>query len=389
MIKREITKEFIQSAAEYPVVTVLGPRQSGKTTLSRMTFPDKPYRSLENPDTRHMAQSDPRGFFSELPEGAILDEIQRVPELLSYIQGIVDDSNKPGRFILTGSHQPEVHQAISQSLAGRTSVLTLLPFSLSELNSFHRMWEPFDLIVSGCFPRLHQENLEPTRFFNGYIQTYLERDIRALINLKNIRSFQQFLMLLAGRIGRLVNYSSLSNDIGVSANTIRDWISVLQASQVVLELSPYFENIRKRVVKSSKLYFCDTGLAAHLIGITEGRQLLRDPLRGPLYENFVILEIIKKRLNNGQRKDLYFYRDNHGNEVDVLIPMGRELIPVEIKSSETFFDDFHKGIRNFKKIVGKRCRPGAVIYNGDQKLTYKDSEVFNIFRHDGLYDILG
>jgi len=221
-------------------------------------------------------------------------------------------------------------------------VLTLLPFSLSELNSFDRMREPYDLIVSGCFPRLHQENLESTRFFNGYIQTYLERDIRALINLKNIRSFQQFLMLLAGRIGRPVNYSSRSNDIGVSANTIRDWISVLQASQVVLELSPYFENIRKRVVKSSKLYFCDTGLAAHLIGITEGRQLLRDPLRGQLYENFVILEIIKQRLNNGQRKDLYFYRDNHGNEVDVLIPMGRELIPVEITSSETFFDDFHK-----------------------------------------------
>ncbi|MDY6990720.1 MAG: AAA family ATPase, partial [Thermodesulfobacteriota bacterium] len=253
MIQREIARELVQAAGEYPVVTVFGPRQSGKTTLAQMTFPDKRYVSLEDPDVRMAAETDPRGFLSEMPHGAVLDEIQRLPQLLSYIQGIVDRAQESGMFILTGSHQPELHQTVSQTLAGRTAVLSLLPFSLSELRYYRPEWEPFELIVRGAFPRIYEENLKPRRFFNGYIQTYVERDVRALVNLKDLRPFQQFLILLAGRVGQIVNYTSLSNDVGVSSTTIKNWISVLKASFVVFELPPFFENIKKRVIKSPKL----------------------------------------------------------------------------------------------------------------------------------------
>ena len=289
MIKRDITTELIEAAGEYPVVTLFGPRQSGKTTLVQMTFPDKLYYSLEDPDVRMAAETDPRGFLAKLPEGGVLDEIQRLPELLSYIQGIVDQKKKTGMFILTGSHQPELHQTVSQSLAGRTAVLTLLPFSLSELKNYKKNWDPFELILKGAYPRLHEKGLKPSRFFNGYMQTYIERDVRALINLKDLRSFQQFFTLLAGRIGQVTNYTSLSNDVGVSATTIKNWISVLKASFVVFELSPFFENIRKRVVKSPKIYFSDVGLAAYLLGIETSDQVSRDPLREDSMKTYLSL----------------------------------------------------------------------------------------------------
>jgi len=247
-------------------------------------------------------------------------------------------------FILTGSHQPELHQSVSQTLAGRTAVLNLLPFSLVELRNYQNEWDPFELIIKGAFPRLHEENLEPLRFFNGYMQTYVERDVRALINLKDLRPFQQFITLLAGRIGQIVNYTSISNDIGVSATTVKNWISALKASFVVFELPPFFENIRKRVVKSPKIYFCDSGLAAYLLGIRTPNQVYRDPLRGGLYENLLILEILKIHLNAGRRPELFFYRDTHGNEVDIVLKAGRRLIPIEIKSAATFTPDFLKGI---------------------------------------------
>lgn len=382
MIQRQITTELLEAAGEYPVVTIFGPRQSGKTTLVQMTFPDKLYYSLEDPDARMAAETDPRGFLAELPEGGVLDEIQRFPELLSYIQGIVDRRKKAGMFILTGSHQPELHQTVSQSLAGRTAVLTLLPFSLSELKNYKRDWESFELILKGAYPRLHEEDLKPARFFNGYMQTYLERDVRALINLKDLRSFQQFLTLLAGRIGQVLNYTSLSNDIGVSATTIKNWISVLKASFVVFELPPFFENIRKRVVKSPKIYFSDVGLAAYLLGIETSEHVSRDPLRGGLYENLLILEVLKSRLNDGKRPELFFYRDTHGNEVDLIIKEGRKLIPVEIKSAATFTPDFLKGIERFRKVAGDRCLPGYVIYNGHEQYTLKETRIFNPIAHE-------
>lgn len=384
MIRREITTELVEAAAEYPVVTVFGPRQAGKTTLVRMTFPDKLYYSLEDPDVRMAADTDPRGFLSDLSEGAILDEIQRLPALLSYIQGIVDRTKKPGMFILTGSHQPELHQTVSQTLAGRTAVLTLLPFSLRELRTYRKDWAPFELIVKGAYPRIHEEGLRPIRFFNGYLQTYVERDVRALINLRDLRTFQQFLTLVAGRIGQVVNYSSLSNDVGVSATTVKTWISVLKASFVVFELPPFFENIRKRVVRSPKIYFSDYGLAAFLLGIETPEQLSRDPLRGGLYENLLILDVLKNRLNSGKRPEMFFYRDTHGNEVDLIIKHGRKLTPVEIKSAATFTYDFLKGIEQFQKVTEDRCKPGFVFYNGREQYTLKGTRVFNPLLHEGL-----
>ena len=388
MIRRDITKELRESAGEYPVVTVFGPRQSGKTTLAQMTFPDKLYYSLEDPDLRMAVETDPRGFLANLPEGSVLDEIQRVPQLLSYIQGIVDRANKRGMFILTGSPQPELHQSVSQTLAGRTAVLSLLPFSLAELRNYRKNWDAFELIVNGSYPRLHEEKLTPGRFFNGYLQTYVERDVRALINLKDLRQFQQFLTLLAGRIGQIINYTSLSNDVGVSATTIKNWISVLKASFIVFELPPFFENIRKRIVKSPKIYFSDVGMAAYLLGIETPDQLYRDPLRGGLYENLVILEILKARLNRGKRPELFFYRDTHGNEVDLIIRQARILIPIEIKSAATFTPDFLKGIDHFARVAGDRCTNGFILYNGNEHLTVKGTGVINPIKQTGLEEIL-
>ena len=377
MITRNITQELIESSQEYPIVTVLGPRQSGKTTLVQQTFPDKPYYLLETPDIRQAAATDPKGFLAQLPDGAILDEIQRLPELLSYIQGVVDAKQKPGMFILTGSHQPDLQHAVTQSLAGRTAILTLLPLCFSELGQLQKPVDAFELIWQGAYPRLHQFQLKPERFFNGYLQTYVERDVRAMINLTDLGRFQQFLTLLAGRIGQVLNYSSLSNDIGVSSTTIKNWISVLKASYLVFELQPFFKNIRKRVVKSPKLYFTDTGLAAFLLGIRTRDQVSRDPLRGNLYENLMILECRKVLLNHGMRPDIYFYRDSNGNEVDLLIRTSSGLLPVEIKSSATFNNSFLKGIENFRKVSSDCLQHAYVLYNGNDLLSINDIRVCN------------
>ena len=384
MIERDITNELKLSAAEYPVVTILGPRQSGKTTLARMTFPDKPWVSLEDPDVRMAAEADPRGFLGQYPEGVILDEVQRLPSLLSYLQGIVDRQGGKGRFILTGSHQPRLHEAVSQSLAGRTAVLTLWPFSLAELRHYTLAPDAFDLVVRGCYPRVHEEKLDPRRFYNGYLQTYVERDVRALIQLRDLSAFQKFLVLLAGRIGQIVNMASLANDVGVSANTLRQWLSVLKASYLVFELPPWFENIGKRVIKSTKLYFADVGLAAFLLGIHTAEQASRDPLRSNLYENLIVADVLKRLCNAGQRPEMFFYRDTHGNEVDLLIRQGRQWMPVEIKSASTFSMDFLKGIERFKQAAGEQAvGDGVVLFNGEQSHTVQGVRVVNPLRETG------
>ena len=388
MITRDISKELIQSAAEYPVVTILGPRQSGKTTLVQMTFPDKPYFSLEDPDIRVAAEADPRGFLGQMEGGGILDEVQRLPSLLSYIQGIVDKAGGSGRFILTGSHQPRLHEAISQSLAGRTAVLSLWPLSLNELRCYQSPWDPFDLIVRGCFPRLHEEGLQSRRFFNNYLQTYVERDVRALVHVRDLSQFQKFITLLAGRVGQVVNLASLGNDVGASGTTIRSWLSVLKASYVVFELPPFFENIQKRVIKSSKIYFTDVGLAAFLLGIHTAEQATRDPLRGNLFENLVITEIVKGALNKGIRPEIYFFRDSHGNEVDLIIRERGELIPVEIKSAGTFSMDFLKGLTRFQQLDLKRVASGVVLYNGEQRMGIRGIRIFNPFHAEDIWEIL-
>ena len=388
MIKRDISKELIASAAEYPAVTILGPRQSGKTTLARMTFPNKPYFSLEDPDIRIAAEADPRGFLSRLESGGILDEVQRLPDLLSYLQGMIDKSRKRGLFILTGSHQPRLHEAISQSLAGRTAMLTLWPFSFHELRRYTSSRDPFHLIVRGCFPRLHEEGLESRRFYNGYLQTYVERDVRALIQLRELSQFQKFLTLLAGRVSQVVNLASLSNDVGVSGTTIRNWLSVLKASYIVFELPPFFENVKKRVIKSPKIYFTDVGLAAFLLGIHTMEQASRDPLRGNLFENLIIADIAKGAFNRGIRPEMYFYRDSHGNEVDLLIKEKGAITPIEIKSAGTFSTDFIKGLERFQALRIKRVSAGAVLFNGKQRFNIRGVRIFNPLLVEDIWETL-
>lgn len=388
MIQRSISRELCRAATEYPVVTVLGPRQSGKTTLVRAVFSEKPYVSLEEPDVRLAAEEDPRGFLGQVPDGAILDEVQRLPALLSYIQGIVDTSGQAGQFVLTGSHQPQLHEAISQSLAGRTAILTLWPFSLEELRGYKQAWGPFELLVKGFYPRLHEQQLEARRFYSSYLQTYVERDVRALIQLRDLDQFQRFLMLLAGRVGQIVNYASISGDVGVSSTTVKNWLSVLKASYVVFELPPFFENIRKRVVRSPKVYFTDPGLASFLLGIHSEEQAARDPLRGGLYENLIVADIIKGALNRGIRPEVYFYRDSHGNEVDLLIREGGKLTPVEIKSGATFSKDFLRGIENFKALGLRNVASGAVLYNGEKEWNVRGIDVFNPLLADNIWERL-
>ncbi|GAB7081518.1 ATP-binding protein [Megalodesulfovibrio paquesii] len=388
MITRDVTQELLRSAAEYPVVTILGPRQSGKTTLTRMTFPDMPYFSLEDPDVRMAAEADPRGFLAQMEGGGVLDEVQRLPVLLSYIQGMVDKTRKRGRFILTGSHQPQLHEAISQSLAGRTAMLALWPFSLREIRRYDSALEPFDLICRGFFPRLHEEGLEPRRFFNGYLQTYVERDVRALIQLRDLSLFQKFLTLLAGRVGQIVNLASLGGDVGASATTIRNWLSVLKASYVVFELPPFFENVQKRVIKSPKIYFTDVGLAAFLLGIHTAEQASRDPLRGNLYENLVIADIVKSAMNRGIRPEIYFFRDSHGNEIDLLIREKGMLTPVEIKSAATFSTDFVKQLEWFQTLGVKRVLPGTVLYNGERPFDVRGVRILNPLHVEDVWETL-
>jgi len=382
MIDREIIKELIDVSNEYPVVTVLGPRQSGKTTLVKMAFPEHEYYSLEDPDVLLLVKSDPRGFLNNLTGKTIIDEVQNYSELLSYIQGIVDKSNTYGQFILTGSHQLNLHEAIAQSLAGRTSLLTLLPFAIEEISQYSNINNAFELILKGGFPRIYEKQMNINRFYSNYFQTYIERDVRKIINLKNLTQFQTFLRLLAGRVGQLINYSSLSNDIGVSSTTIKNWISILQASFIVFELSPLHENLKKRLKKSSKIYFYDTGLVSYLLGLKTEDHVFRDPLRGGLFENFVITEILKFFLNSGIRPELFFYRDSHNVEVDLLIRNGNLILPVEIKSSSTFSPKFIESINKFKKTAEKyKVSQGLVICNIDKEIRFKDYHYINILNN--------
>ena len=388
MINRKIIEELIDVSSEYPVVTVLGPRQSGKTTLVKMAFPGHEYYSLEDPDVLLLVKSDPRGFLANITGKAIIDEVQNYSELLSYIQGVVDKNNTCGQFILTGSHQLDLHEAITQSLAGRTSLLTLLPFDIEELSQYGNINNPFKLILKGGFPRIYQNQMKINRFYSNYFQTYIERDVRKIINLKNLTQFQTFLRLLAGRVGQLINYSSLSNDTGVSSTTIKNWISILQASYIVFELPPLYENLKKRLKKSSKIYFYDTGLVSYLLGLKTKDQVFRDPLRGGLFENFIIIEILKLFLNSGIRPELFFYRDSHDVEVDLLVRNGNLILPIEIKSSSTFSPKFIESINKFKKAAEKyKVSRGLVICNIDKEVKFKDYHYINILNNRSILQL--
>lgn len=380
MYERLSSAELIELAKDYPIITILGPRQSGKTTLVRHIFPQKAYVNLEALDIQALAAMDPRGFLEQYPNGAILDEIQRVPDLLSYIQVIVDEVQPKGMFILTGSHQLEFHQAITQSLAGRTAILSLLPMSLKELSKAGIELTVEEALLKGGYPRIFKDDLDPTKAYRNYFQTYIERDLRQLIQVKDLNQFQRFVKVCAGRIGQIFNAESIGNDVGVSSNTIKEWISILEASFVLFRLQPYFENFGKRIIKSPKIYFYDVGLATYLLGIENTEQLSRDPLRGHLIENLVILELMKDRLNKGLDPQLYYFRDTHGHEVDVIFQSGRQLIPIEIKASKTFNKDFLKNIEFFKNLTNERCGIGALIYTGNQELSSEVCQVLN-YKH--------
>ncbi|MCH9769974.1 MAG: ATP-binding protein [Gammaproteobacteria bacterium] len=388
MFERTIEKQLLEASHQYPVVTITGPRQSGKTTVVQRTFPNKPYANLELTDVRLMAESDPRKFLNQFPDGAILDEIQHVPGLLSYIQVIADERDQAGLFILTGSHQMSLHQAISQSLAGRTALLTLLPMTLSELGHAGFNLELNAQLLYGGYPRIYRKQLDPTEAYRHYFHTYIERDVRQLINIKNLNLFNKFIKLCAGRIGSTIEANNLANEVGVSHHTINQWLSILEASYIIFRLPPYFENFGKRVIKSPKLYFTDVGLAAHLLDIETTNQIARDPLRGALFENLVILELMKYRLNQGKDPKLYFYRDNHQNEVDAVIKLGHELIPIEIKSAETFHDRFLKGLKYFKTISKDRTPRSYLVYAGSTESTIHDCEIMNYTNTDKIWQTL-
>ncbi len=365
MIKRDIEPVLRRAAKEYPVVTVLGPRQSGKTTLVRNVFKNHAYCNLENPENRQMAMNDPKSLFVHFRPPVIIDEVQRVPELLSWIQVQSDESGRAGEYILTGSHQLQLHEAVSQSLAGRTALLRLLPFSFNELKAIASSpTTKQEFFVRGFLPRIYDKAQTPNDAYRNYFQTYVERDVRRMINLRNLNTFEQFVKLLAGRVGQLLNLTNLSNEIGMSATTLREWISILEASFVVYRLPPYYQNFGKRLAKTPKLYFVETGLAAWLLGIETPEQALRDPLHGGLFENMVVMDAVKTRLNAGRDPSLYFWRDSKGNEVDLLLEQQRQLIPIEIKSALTWRDAFSRRIEWLQKSV-PNVRSGHVIYAGN------------------------
>ena len=374
MIDREITRRLTTLFQQYPFVTVTGPRQSGKTTLCRAAFPDLQYANLEAPDQREFAESDPRGFLSQLGEGAIIDEVQHVPALLSYLQVLADEIGRNGLFVLTGSEQFRLSDAIGQSLAGRTALLRLLPFSLAERQRTGASDAINDIIYSGFYPRILDQGLDPWQALGDYFETYVERDVRRLGEIRNLSGFRLFVRLCAGRVGQLVNLSSLGSDAGVSHTTAREWLTVLETSYIVFRLPPFHANIRKRLVKSPKLYFYDVGLASYLIGIENAKQVVTHPLRGALFENLVVAEALKRRFNRGRQSNLSFFRDSRGLECDLLYQTGLGIGAIEIKSGSTVASDYFHSLNRVAELI-----PGvstkAVVYGGAESQSRSDCEV--------------
>jgi predicted AAA+ superfamily ATPase len=346
MIYREAQKRLEELAGSFKSVAVIGPRQSGKTTLVKATFPGKVYVSLENPDTRYYATTDPRGFLESLLEGAILDEIQRVPQLFSYLQEILDGTNQKGLFILTGSNNFLLQENISQTLAGRISYLTLLPFSISELQGATIKTDSNNqLLLNGFYPPIYDQKIKPNDWIPNYIRTYIERDVRQIKNINNLLVFEKFMQILAGRTGQELNLSSISVEVGVNLKTIQSWIGILESSFIIYLLKPHYKNFNKTIVKRPKVYFYDVGVVCSFLRISNSVQLETHPLRGALFETMVVIELLKKLTNKAIQPNLYYWRDKTGHEIDIIIDTAEKLVPVEIKSGKTIATDWFKSIK--------------------------------------------
>lgn len=395
MIRRHLETRLQQAADSYPVVSVTGPRQSGKTTLVRQLFKDAQYISLENPQEQEFALTDPQGFLERFTGPAILDEVQRAPKLFSYIQEIVDEQNKMGQFILTGSQNFLLMEKVSQSLAGRCAVLHLLPFSQGELenrpvmdiDALGRLLPQkhkqsirvglFDRMFKGFYPPIYDRNLPPQDWQANYYRTYVERDVRQVLNLGDAETFARFVRLCAGRAGQLLNMSALAADSGISVPTVKRWLSLLEASFLIYLLPPYHANFNKRLVKSPKLYFYDTGLLCYLLRIRSSEELITHSARGAIFETFVISELFKNYYNQGREPDIFFWRDSVGHEVDVILDHGKEQIPIEIKSGQTIASDFFAGLDYWRTLSGQdQCRP-ILVYGGDDSYTRKDTAIIS------------
>lgn len=367
MFDRQLSQPLNRLAGAFPVVAVTGPRQSGKTTLTRAVFSEKPYVSLEDPTERAFAEEDPRGFLARFTDGAIFDEAQRWPDLFSYLQGLVDTDRRPGRFVLTGSQQFGLLSGVTQSLAGRVGLTRLLPLALAELpqDEVARL-DPDALMLRGLYPAMHAQSIAPADWYASYVATYVERDVRQLLNVQDLSSFQRFLRLCAGRSGQLLNLSTLAGEAGISHSTARAWMSVLEASDLVYLLPPYHRNFGKRLVKTPKLYFVDVGLACWLLGIRSADVLALHPLRGALFETLVVGEFLKARFNRGQAADLYFWRDNNGLEADLVFEVAGHLQTVEIKSGRTVTPDYIRAGQKSARFAGDEALMPWLIHGGDQ-----------------------
>lgn len=396
MIPRLAAAQLKRLASYYPVVVITGPRQSGKTTLARSSFPSLPYFNLEAPDLRARVEADPRGFLNALPDGAILDEFQRVPLLASYIQVIVDESPSKGRFVLTGSQQLEVMSKVSQSLAGRAGLIKLLPLSIEELQgsiSKSAVNVSDALLFTGFYPRIYDQDIPASQMLSDYFATYVQRDVRNLSNIADLSQFEKFVRLCAGRVAQVLNLQSLSQDLGVTYATAQRWLTVLQASYIVHLVQPYHWRTSKRLVKSPKLYFYDVGLASWLVGIQSIEQLSTHPLRGLLFENMVMMEALKFRLNRGLKDNLYFYRSSDGAEIDLIFEFGHGLYPIEIKSGRTVNDDYFKGLRHLAKLVATQPsippNMGGLIYGGNESWQQAGTQVVGFGQAPALFSACG
>ncbi len=375
MIQRRVQPVLHALATDFPVVTVTGPRQSGKTTLCRMAFPDKRYVSLEDPDERRFAREDPRGFLNDLRDGAVLDEIQRVPELVSYLQGMVDDEPTPGRFVLTGSSNLGLRSGVTQSLAGRSGLLELLPLDIDERSQLAPVDDLWQAVWEGGYPAIHHRAVPADRWLGAYAATYVERDVRQLLNVGDLVAFQSFVELAATWTGNLVNLSALGSGVGVSHNTARSWLSVLEASYLIHRTTPLLRNLGKRVVRAPKLHLLDTGLACWLLGIRTPGELRRHPLRGALFESWVVAELRKAMTNRGLRPRLHHWRDPRGREVDLVLDRGEELLAVEVKAGATLHPSFFTNLDRFARLAREAVPPPTegvrtvLVYGGDRRQT--------------------